>query len=194
MSRSLHTRCWLAKSTAAQSTFPAHGADWSDLDPLEFERFRHLATASNADLAIAELEGMDICRALGVVHVQVDREEEVEFGLLRVPFPLVPETQRARPSPTPSCIATTPQWAVRVEITDETFTVTSPGGFPLGVRLDNLLTMSQPRSPILADAFRRAGIVDRSGCGINKMHAALLRIGRDAPDYSRSSGRRRSAR
>jgi ATP-dependent DNA helicase RecG len=40
--------------------------------------------------------------------------------------------------------------------------VSSPGGFPEGVRLDNLLvTAPRPRNPLLADAFKRAGIVER---------------------------------
>ena len=39
--------------------------------------------------------------------------------------------------------------------------ISNPGGFPEGVRLDNLLvTAPRPRNPLLADAFKRAGIVE----------------------------------
>jgi ATP-dependent DNA helicase RecG len=55
------------------------------------------------------------------------------------------------------------------------------------VRLDNLLvTAPHPRSPLLADAFKRAGLVERTGRGINRMFAEQLRVGRPAPDYGRS--------
>lgn len=45
---------------------------------------------------------------------------------------------------------------------------------------------SQPRSRILADAFKRAGLVERTGRGITRMFEATLRVGRDAP-YFRGS-------
>ncbi|MGH3873548.1 MAG: ATP-binding protein [Pseudonocardiaceae bacterium] len=68
--------------------------------------------------------------------------------------------------------------------------VSSPGGFPEGIRLDNLLVAApQPRSPLLADAFKRTGLVERTGRGINRMFAEQLRVGRPAPDYGRSTDR-----
>lgn len=44
-----------------------------------------------------------------------------------------------------------------------------------------------PRSPLLDDAFKRTGLVERTGRGINRMLAEQLRFGRPAPDYGRSS-------
>lgn len=119
-----------------------------------------------------------------------NREEELEFGLLRVAIPSVPPTV-VRESIANALVHRdyTALGPVRVAINDDSFEVTSPGGFPPGVRLNNLLTVSQPRSPILADAFRRAGIVERSGRGISLMFAAMLRLGRDTPDYSQSTDR-----
>ena len=56
------------------------------------------------------------------------------------------------------------------------------------MRLDNLLvTPPTPRSPILADAFKRAGLVERTGRGVDRIFDGQLRIGRPPPDYSRSS-------
>jgi ATP-dependent DNA helicase RecG len=46
----------------------------------------------------------------------------------------------------------------------------------------------RPRNPILADAFKRAGLVERTGRGINRIYEGQLRYGRGVPDYSRSSG------
>lgn len=51
----------------------------------------------------------------------------------------------------------------------------------------NILELSRPRSPILAAAFKRAGLVERRGKGVNDMFEQQLRAGRHAPDYSRST-------
>ena len=65
--------------------------------------------------------------------------------------------------------------------------VSSPGSFPEGVRLDNLLvTAPRPRNPLLADAFKRAGIVERTARGIDTIFYEQLRNGRPAPSYDRS--------
>jgi len=74
-----------------------------------------------------------------------------------------------------------------VQINDSAFIVSNPGGFPPGVTIDNILDQSRPRSPILAAAFKRAGLVERRGKGVNDMFEQQLRAGRDAPDYSRST-------
>jgi ATP-dependent DNA helicase RecG len=65
--------------------------------------------------------------------------------------------------------------------------IANPGGFPEGVRLDNLLvTAPRPRNPLLADAFKRAGIVERTARGIDTIFYEQLRNGRPAPSYERS--------
>jgi ATP-dependent DNA helicase RecG len=78
--------------------------------------------------------------------------------------------------------------AIHVQWQDDRLEISSPGGFPPGIRLDNLLVAPpRPRSPILADAFKRAGLVERTGRGINRIFDGQLRIGRRPPDYSRST-------
>ena len=78
--------------------------------------------------------------------------------------------------------------AVHVQMHDDGIEITSPGGFPEGVRLDNLLvTPPRPRNPLLADAMKRVGIVERTGRGIDTVFAAQLRSGRPAPSYERSN-------
>lgn len=115
-------------------------------------------------------------------------EHELQLGLIRVGIPLVPEVA-VREAIANALVHRdfTRMGAVVVQMTDDALVVSSPGGFPQGVRLDNLLETSQPRSRILADAFKRAGIVERTGRGINRMFQASLRLGRDAPDFSRST-------
>lgn len=65
--------------------------------------------------------------------------------------------------------------------------ISNPGGFVDGVSLANLLTTEpRPRNPALADAFKRLGLVDRTGRGVDLIYAGMLRFGRPAPDYSQS--------
>ncbi|MEX5636750.1 ATP-binding protein [Parafrankia sp. FMc2] len=88
--------------------------------------------------------------------------------------------------------------AVHVQWTSEGIEISSPGGFagsgspgdPPASRTAAPGLLSPPpvpRSPLLADAFRRAGITDRSGRGIRRAHAAQLRSGLAAPDLRRST-------
>lgn len=78
--------------------------------------------------------------------------------------------------------------AVHVQWHEDRIEISNPGGFPEGVRLDNLLvTPPRPRNPSLADAFKRAGIVERTARGIDTIFFEQLRNGRPAPSYERSS-------
>lgn len=66
--------------------------------------------------------------------------------------------------------------------------ITNPGGFPLGVNTDNLLTInSTPRSRLLADVLLKTGLVERSGQGIDKLFLYSLIDSKPVPDYSKSS-------
>jgi len=77
--------------------------------------------------------------------------------------------------------------AVNVQWYDDHVEISNPGGFPEGVRLDNLLvTPPRPRNPLLADAFKRAGIVERTARGIDTIFYEQLRNGRPSPSYERS--------
>ncbi len=117
-----------------------------------------------------------------------NREQEMMVGLLRVGVPDYPE-RALREALANALIhrdhlrlgAVHFQWhADRIEIS-------SPGGFPEGVGLDNLLvTAPRPRNPLLADAFKRAGVVERTARGIDTIFFEQLRNGRPAPSYDRS--------
>jgi ATP-dependent DNA helicase RecG len=77
---------------------------------------------------------------------------------------------------------------VHVQWRDDEIEVSNPGGFMDDVRLDNLLvTAPRPRNPVLADAFKRIGLVERTGRGIDTIFEGQLRYGRSAPDYSHST-------
>ncbi len=66
--------------------------------------------------------------------------------------------------------------------------ITNPGGFPLGVNLENLLTVnSTPRSRLLADILLKTGLVERSGQGVDKLFLYSLMESKPLPDYSGTS-------
>ena len=78
--------------------------------------------------------------------------------------------------------------AVHVQWRTDELEIGSPGGFVDSVRLENLLvTVPTPRNPVLADAFKRIGLVERTGRGIDTIYEGQLRYGRAVPDYSRST-------
>ncbi len=117
------------------------------------------------------------------------REEEVMVGFLRVGVPDYPE-RAFREAIANALIHRdyTRLGAVHVQWFEDRIEVSNPGGFPEGVRLDNLLvTPPRPRNPLLADAFKRAGIVERTGRGIDTIFYEQLRNGRPAPLYERST-------
>lgn len=118
-----------------------------------------------------------------------NREEEVMVGLLRVGVPDYPPAA-FREGVANALIHRdyTRLGAVHVQWHDDRIEISNPGGFPKGVRLDNLLvTAPQPRNPLLADAFKRAGVVERTGRGIDTIFFEQLRSGRPAPSYERSN-------
>lgn len=117
-----------------------------------------------------------------------NREEEFDSGLLRIAVPLIaPVAIREVVANALVHRDFTRLGPIQVRLDDDALTVSSPGGFPEGITTDNFLRENRPRSPLLAEAFKRMGLVERSGRGITRMFAATIRLGRGAPDYSRSS-------
>ncbi len=117
-----------------------------------------------------------------------NREQELMVGLLRVGVPDYPE-RALREAVANALIHRDYQrlGAVHFQWHSDRIEISSPGGFPEGVRLDNLLvTAPCPRNPLLADAFKRAGIVERTARGIDTIFYEQLRNGRPAPSYARS--------
>lgn len=116
-------------------------------------------------------------------------EEEVQFGLFRVAIPAYSETAfREALANALTHRDYTQRGAIHVQWSEEQLEISSPGGFPEGIRVDNLLVAPpHPRSAVLADAFKRIGLVERTGRGINRMFSEQLRVGRPAPDYGRTT-------
>ena len=118
-----------------------------------------------------------------------NREEEIQVGFLRVGVPDYPKAA-FREGLANALVHRdyTRLGAVHVQWHDDRIEISNPGGFPEGVRLDNLLvTQPRPRNPLLADAFKRAGVVERTARGIDIIFYEQLRNGRPAPSYDRSN-------
>jgi ATP-dependent DNA helicase RecG len=72
------------------------------------------------------------------------------------------------------------QYARRLEIV-------SPGGFPVGITLENILDQQNPRNRRLAEALARCGLIERSGQGLNLMFENAVRQSKPLPDFAGSS-------
>lgn len=116
-------------------------------------------------------------------------EREVQAGMFRVPVPNV--DRRAFREAVVNALTHrdyTRLGAVHVRWQPEMLTIGNPGGFVEGVSLDNLLVVDPlPRNPRLADAFKRIGLAERTGRGVDLIFQGMLRYGRPAPNYGRSN-------
>lgn len=65
--------------------------------------------------------------------------------------------------------------------------VVSPGGFPPGVTVENIAEQQNPRNRRLAETLAKAGLVERSGQGMNLMIETAIRQTKPLPDFSGSS-------
>lgn len=147
-----------------------------------FQELRGTTVTANETIRLPLLRAAE--RLFELLDVR-NSEQELMVGLHRIGVPRVPEGT-IRESIANALVHRdySEVGPVSVQLSDDRFRVRSPGGFPAGITLQNFLDDSKPRSPILAEAFKRAGIVDRAGRGIREMYVQLLRTGRGVPDYS----------
>jgi ATP-dependent DNA helicase RecG len=72
--------------------------------------------------------------------------------------------------------------SVDVEHSPERLTVMSPGGLVSGVTPENILTHpSTPRNRLLAEAFARLRLAERTGQGIDRAYREMLQAGKEPP-------------
>lgn len=117
-----------------------------------------------------------------------NQEREVQEGLFRIPVPdYSPEAFREALNNAALHRDYSQRGAIHVQFHPDHLFISNPGGFLEGIHLDNLLVHEpKPRNPRLAEAFRRIGLVETTGRGIDKIYAGQLRYGRPIPDYTRS--------
>lgn len=79
------------------------------------------------------------------------------------------------------------QSEIVIKQSNNSLDVISPGGFPLGVSAENILTVnSTPRNRLLADILLKTGVVERSGQGVDKLFKNNIQEAKGSPDYLRS--------
>jgi len=115
-------------------------------------------------------------------------EREVQFGLFRIPVPNIDLLGfREAVANALTHRDYTRLGAVHVRWEAGGLVISNPGGFVEGVSLDKLLTTDPcPRNPALADAFKRLGVVERTGRGVDLIFERSLRFGKPAPSYAAS--------
>lgn len=62
--------------------------------------------------------------------------------------------------------------------------VESPGGFPVGVNVGNVLHKQSPRNRRIAEIFSKCGLVERSGQGMDRMFKTSIRESKHIPDFT----------
>jgi len=117
-----------------------------------------------------------------------NEEREVPVGLFRVPVPDYSEIGfREAVNNAVLHRDYSQHGSVYIQWFPDHMLLTNPGGFVEGITPDNILTHEpKPRNPRLAEAFRRIGLVEQTGRGVDKIYEGQLRYGRPAPDYRRS--------
>ncbi len=61
--------------------------------------------------------------------------------------------------------------------------VESPGGFPNGISLDNILDRQVPRNRRIAEILALCGLVERSGQGMNLIYELSIKEAKQLPDF-----------
>jgi ATP-dependent DNA helicase RecG len=131
---------------------------------------------------------VEIVEWLDLLSRGINTEQEFNDGLFRIGIAKV-ETEALREALNNALVHRdyARHGPVRMCWQNDVLTISNPGGFVEGVTLANLLTTEpRPRNLALADAFKRLGLVDRTGRGVDMIYTNMLRFGRPAPDYSES--------
>ena len=59
----------------------------------------------------------------------------------------------------------------------------NPGGFPVGITLDNILNRQVPRNRRIAEILALCGLVERSGQGMNLIYELSIKEAKSLPDF-----------
>lgn len=76
--------------------------------------------------------------------------------------------------------------SIFIKASPQEFRIESPGGFPFGVTQENILEKSSWRNRRIAETFEKAGLVERSGQGMDDIFDRTIRDGKGKPDLSPS--------
>jgi ATP-dependent DNA helicase RecG len=115
-------------------------------------------------------------------------EDEIMIGMYRMPIPAYHrDAFREAVNNTLLHRDYSRMGAVFIQWYHDHLLITNPGGFPMGITPGNILVHEpRPRNERLAEAFKRIGLIEKTGRGVDKIYLGQLWYGRPAPDYSRS--------
>jgi ATP-dependent DNA helicase RecG len=79
---------------------------------------------------------------------------------------------------------------VLVEFTGSQLVVSSPGGFPPGINVDNIISeRSHPRNAALTNVFRSLRLAEQEGVGVDRMYRDMVSVGHATPTFAERAGR-----
>lgn len=76
--------------------------------------------------------------------------------------------------------------SIFITASPEKFTIESPGGFLPGITPENVLYKREWRNRCVAETLEKAGLVERSGQGMDDIFEQTIREGKGLPDLSKS--------
>lgn len=76
--------------------------------------------------------------------------------------------------------------SIFINASPQEFVVESPGGFLPGITPENVLYKRAWRNRCIAESFEKAGLVERSGQGMDDIFETTIREGKGLPDISQS--------
>ncbi|HPZ09173.1 MAG TPA: ATP-binding protein [Candidatus Eremiobacteraeota bacterium] len=117
-----------------------------------------------------------------------NQEKEVQIGLFRFPTPdYSPVAFREALNNAVLHRDYSRKGPIYIQLYPDYLFISNPGGFLEGITLDNILVHEpKPRNPRMASVFRRIGLVETTGRGIDKIYLGQLWYGRPLPDYTQS--------
>lgn len=151
-----------------------------------------LQIIENEKAKINEIFRWPLIKALDWIEnalITFTEEEEIQIKLLRIPIPRInKKVLRESVLNAFSHRDYSKIGCVSIQINDTELTISNPGGFVDGVTKDNILSVPpHARNPCLANALRRLGLVERVGRGVDTIFSSVLRDGRLAPSYARTT-------
>ncbi|MDR3256299.1 MAG: putative DNA binding domain-containing protein [Endomicrobium sp.] len=76
--------------------------------------------------------------------------------------------------------------SIFIKFSPESFEIESPGGFLSGITPENVLNKQEWRNRCIAEAFEKAGLIERSGQGVDDIFSYTIKEGKGIPDFSKS--------
>lgn len=168
----------IGKEAAIQKYIPTHAVHFQVLD-------------QQGNVKVNDTFSCGLLRIIDEVSSRFaarNEEKEIPVGLFRLPVPdYAPEAFREAFNNAILHRDYSRMDGVYVQWQADHMLIASPGGFPSGITINNILVHEpKPKNSRLAETFKRIGVVEQTGRGVDKIFMGQLRFGRPAPDYSRS--------